>query len=249
MCIRDRYMGEFDGIKTASGLTIEKILSTSIANPSDKIGVFVESSDSLAKFEKLFSEVAKKAHGEGEPFDFSSMNRNSEKLEPIEILSVPSPATAKILGVSRNLNNVVFPAYMTDVEREQVLTSVSTALNEKIKGSMMSIEDAGTDTALQSAGFSDFIKLKAKNKDGIYSNWAKHRAVFISEDQAICILVNGRNHIKILSKITENNLSAAYAKLVEVHNIVAEKVAFCFDPKYGYLTSDIPQIGSGGLLY
>ena len=71
-------------------------------------------------------------------------------------------------------------------------------------------------------------------------------SVIISFLNRICILVNGKDHLRILSKIVDNKTKEAYAKLAEVHNAIDDKVKFARDAKAGFLVSSPDEIGTGG---
>ncbi len=117
--------------------------------------------------------------------------------------------------------------------------------------------------ALKNAGFAEYVDIARKDKGEIMANWPKDRLVFISDDSLyvtffhvaeqgdwllnrICVVVNGRNHLRIVSKVVENKLKEAYGKLVEVHNLIGAKAKYASDPKFGFLVNSPEEIGAGG---
>lgn len=62
------------------------------------------------------------------------------------------------------------------------------------------------------------------------------------------IVINGRDHLKIIAKIKEGNLGDAYKKLANIQNYIGSKIKYEIDPKLGFLCSDLQYIGSGRFL-
>lgn len=46
-------------------------------------------------------------------------------------------------------------------------------------------------------------------------------------------------------KVKDNKAKEAYAKLCEVHNVLAARLKFATDPKLGFLAADLEGVGSG----
>ena len=57
--------------------------------------------------------------------------------------------------------------------------------------------------------------------------------------------MNGRDHIKIISQISNNDINQAYVKLAEVHNAIGAQAKIAFDPKAGFLVNSPEEIGAG----
>lgn len=85
------------------------------------------------------------------------------------------------------------------------------------------------------------------------SDWPKSRSVFVTGDELyiqeltnrILIIVNVENHLRFISRIVDNDINKAYARLMEVHNQIGEKLKYAIDPTAGFLVSSPEEIGAG----
>lgn len=57
-------------------------------------------------------------------------------------------------------------------------------------------------------------------------------------------MINVINHIRIICKL--GDLSQTYTRLVELHNLIGNKLEYAFDSKAGFLVSFPEEIGDGG---
>lgn len=102
---------------------------------------------------------------------------------------------------------------------------------------------------LESAGLKECIDL-----EHVGSEVAKSQLVFLTKDKTYyfldyrrtCVLVNGRNHIRVVVRVVENDLKQAYEKLAEVHSLIGAKAKLAFDSRAGFLVSSPQELGTGG---
>jgi hypothetical protein len=91
-------------------------------------------------------------------------------------------------------------------------------------------------------------------KEEYKNNWSKDRYIFISNDQlyihfltsSLLILINMEDHLKFVSRVMDNDLTKAYARLMEVHNQICNKLKYALDSISGFLVSSLDEIGEGG---
>eukprot|EP00826_Nyctotherus_ovalis_P055530 TRINITY_DN7382_c0_g1_i1.p2 TRINITY_DN7382_c0_g1~~TRINITY_DN7382_c0_g1_i1.p2 ORF type:complete len:124 (+),score=21.70 TRINITY_DN7382_c0_g1_i1:478-849(+) len=84
------------------------------------------------------------------------------------------------------------------------------------------------------------------------SDWPKNRSVFVTNDElyiheftnSIFIVVNVENHLRFISRIVDNDINKAYARLIEIHNQIGEKLKYAIDPTAGFLVSSPEEIGA-----
>ena len=71
------------------------------------------------------------------------------------------------------------------------------------------------------------------------------KAIAISEDESISILINHENHITIQVLMSEDALHDAYNKAFEIVTCLSEYLDFAFDKKFGFLTARLTETGLG----
>jgi protein arginine kinase len=71
------------------------------------------------------------------------------------------------------------------------------------------------------------------------------RGVYISEDQSLSIVVNGDDHVCIQALDSGIRLRDVWARLNLMDDTLGGLLDFAFDPRWGYLTSSIGNVGTG----
>lgn len=71
------------------------------------------------------------------------------------------------------------------------------------------------------------------------------RAVFISNDEKISIMVNEEDHLRIQCILPGFDPRQAYDTVNKIDDLLNERLTFSFSEKYGYLTSCPTNIGTG----
>lgn len=69
--------------------------------------------------------------------------------------------------------------------------------------------------------------------------------LILSKDEAVSIMINEEDHVRIQSVTSGMNLYKAYKMANEVDDISNEKLSYAFDEKYGYLTTCPTNVGTG----
>jgi len=113
--------------------------------------------------------------------------------------------------------------------------------NTKFKSEMEKVE------------FDAYVRVDMVEKEKLYENWPERRFAFVTEDQRylfvssnrICIFVNGKDHIRMIVQIVDNDLNEAYKRLMEIHNLIGTKVMYAVDSKAGFLVTAPEGIGTG----
>lgn len=73
----------------------------------------------------------------------------------------------------------------------------------------------------------------------------KARAAAIREDEAISIMVNEEDHLRIQSLLPGLQLESAWWEATKVDDALEQRLAFSFDEKKGYLTACPTNVGTG----
>ena len=81
---------------------------------------------------------------------------------------------------------------------------------------------------------------------GFYNHWPHGRAVYISGDKQIEIVVNDYDHVKIIVEEQFDGIGKAYDRLVRIHEHLetAAGNTFCKSDKLGYLSTDPSKCGT-----
>lgn len=71
------------------------------------------------------------------------------------------------------------------------------------------------------------------------------RGVYISEDQALSIVVNGLNHLTIQYNATGLQPQEVWVRLNRVDDTLGERLGYAFDDRLGFLTAELATTGTG----
>ncbi len=132
----------------------------------------------------------------------------------------------------RNLKDRHFNCNSSDIEQKQVLDLLVKTIN---------------DCGFKSENLSNVGKSVIENllcndllEQEFVSNYTNQGLVNI--DNAT-IQINGANHIEIFAK--DSNVYDAYVKAKEIDKLLCNKLSFAYSDKYGFLTPNVKNIGSG----
>ncbi len=146
------------------------------------------------------------------------------------------------IRLARNLKNTPFPSYMNEQDKK--------ALNEKVKNAVLN-SDTPYAKALK------YISMEDVPENEIYAMVERHiispdfakktegRAVIISEDESICVMIGEEDHIRIQVILPGLALNKAYEIADSIDNLLASKLEFAYDNQLGFLTECPTNIGTG----
>ena len=142
--------------------------------------------------------------------------------------------------LARNLASIPFPSRMTKEQANEVIDKVWTALSSSgLKDSLTLIKTEEADSLYLSS---------LVEKHLISPEFAKGnlpRAVAISKDEKISIMINEEDHIRIQVFTEEPSLSSAYETADKIDTLLSEKLDIAFHEKYGFLTACPTNLGTG----
>ncbi|MFZ7133007.1 MAG: protein arginine kinase [Eubacteriales bacterium] len=143
------------------------------------------------------------------------------------------------IRLARNIKNLPFPLFLSDDSAEKIVHMVD-------------------DVVLESTDLSPFTKIELKQ---LTSNEKRmlvekhltspelgnhaYSTVFIRNDEKVSIMINEEDHIRIQCILEGFQLENAYAIANKVDDLLEAKISYCFDEKYGYLTSCPTNLGTG----
>jgi len=132
----------------------------------------------------------------------------------------------------RNLKGVKFEPNITDLEQKEILKlclDATTACG--LKGSAIG---EMSESVVNNLLASDFVE-----NDFVY-NHSNHAC---AQNKNVTVQINGKNHIEILAK--DGDIFSAYKNAKQIDKKLCNKLNFAYTDKYGFLTPDIKNIGSG----
>ncbi len=76
-------------------------------------------------------------------------------------------------------------------------------------------------------------------------NGRTHAGVYVSEDQAFSIAINGANHVCITAIAPGLQVQEVYNRINLIDDTLAGMLDYAFDKKFGFLTRSISHVGTG----
>ncbi|MFA6915446.1 MAG: protein arginine kinase [Parachlamydiales bacterium] len=147
---------------------------------------------------------------------------------------------ATSLSLQRNIEKFKFPGKMTPDRRQQVVSITSKGLT-----------DSG---ALDQAVLLKGDEISPLDKEYLMEHFLslqsfQHAHVgegFVVDNTGTFIAsFNLNNHIHFTQLDTENDLEKAWNTLVKIESTLGEDLGYAFSPKFGFLTADPHQCGTG----
>ena len=140
--------------------------------------------------------------------------------------------------LARNLKGIPFPNTMSESDGEKVIEKVSEALSKlNYKFNLVRLNEI-SDMERQKLFEQHFISPQMlKNPE--------HKAVFISEDEAVAIMINEEDHIRFQSIYAGSESEKAYDLVSKIDDFLGENLQYAFHRKYGHLTACPTNVGTG----
>ena len=151
-------------------------------------------------------------------------------------------AVSTRVRLARNLKDTPFPSRLSLEEKNKVC--------EKIKNAILQ-----SDTPF--AKSLKFISMANVPDNEVFAMVERHiispefaskkagRAVIISEDESVCVMVGEEDHIRIQVILPGLNLDKAYDIAESMDDLLSSKCGFAYDDQLGYLTECPTNLGTG----
>lgn len=143
--------------------------------------------------------------------------------------------------LARNLSNYPFPVKMSAEQSEELL--------EKLKGRLENLEDGDRSyryISMKSLSDTDKVALVERHQvsDTLIMKTEAAGAV-LSEDEAVSILLNEEDHIRIQALAAGMNLKKAWLLADKLDDEINKSFCYAYHDKLGYLTSFPTNVGTG----
>lgn len=156
----------------------------------------------------------------------------------------PEPIVSCQCAVVRNLRGFVFPACCIDDERRAIESRVQEALDKATDipaGRYYAVDDMDETTArfLAERRLITYEMLCAVGPRGVY----------VSDDQALAVMVNGYDHIVIRVLAADGKVAEAWRLADHVDDILGASLDFSYNERLGYLARSLRMVGTGLKVY
>jgi protein arginine kinase len=147
------------------------------------------------------------------------------------------------IRLARNLANVPFPHQMTEAQAEELIQQVDAGIKE--------INLVGLPSKVQLYRLANVPALDRQvlvEKHLIspqQSQQARGRAVAISDDEAVSIMVNEEDHLRIQCLASGMQLKELWRIASTVDDALEQRLTYAFDTHRGYLTACPTNVGTG----
>lgn len=140
--------------------------------------------------------------------------------------------------LARNIKGIPFPNRMSAEDAEKVITMVSDALSKlNYKFNLVRLNSL-TDIERKRLMEEHFISPQMlKNPE--------HKAVFLSEDEAVAIMINEEDHIRMQCIYAGLEGTKSYDLISKIDDFLGETLQYAFHKKYGHLTACPTNVGTG----
>jgi protein arginine kinase len=144
--------------------------------------------------------------------------------------------------VARNLNNRPFPHLLAEADARQIIQSVGTAIDNmetECSGSLELVE-LGELTPVER----QILVEKHLISPDLLENFQK-KAVIISSDEVISIMVNEEDHLRLQCLLPGLQLKEAWEAINLLDDGLEKTLEYAYDEDLGYLTSCPTNVGTG----
>lgn len=161
-------------------------------------------------------------------------------------MEATGPASDIVLSsrvrLARNIEGLPFPHLMSEEQVEQVIKLVEAAVREL---NLMGVAPKVELYRLGTAAPLDREVLVEKHLISPHHARESRAAVAISDDEAISIMVNEEDHLRIQCLFPGLQLDEAWKLASRVDDALEQKITYAFSEKRGYLTACPTNIGTG----
>ncbi len=146
------------------------------------------------------------------------------------------------IRLARNLADMPFPARMTEAQREELKERVKNALQESNTPFAKTLKFIDM-AAVPENEIGAMVERHIISPEFAASN--KNRAIILSEDESISIMVGEEDHLRIQVLLGGLQLEKAYDIAEQLDSILHANLHFAFDSQLGFLTECPTNLGTG----
>ncbi len=143
--------------------------------------------------------------------------------------------------LARNLKNYPFPNRLSDAGARALVKEVSEKLTDTKgeEGKLLVCRPNAMDEIERMAMVERHILSPA------IAGKKQTTGLLMSENEAVCIMVNEEDHLRIQGMTGGMNIKTAFERANRMDNIAGKMMELAYDKKYGYLTACPTNVGTG----
>ncbi len=143
------------------------------------------------------------------------------------------------IHLARNIKQFPFPARLSMQDKLKV--------NSVIKGAAESINDYSFNHyEMKTLSQAEVVSLAERHLvSPEFASSRDGRALLLTDDEAVSIMLNEEDHIRLQVMYAGFALDEAYRTADRIDSQLSEKLQFAFDDRLGYLTQDPTALGTG----
>ena len=143
------------------------------------------------------------------------------------------------IHLARNIKQFPFPASLSMQDKLKVNTIVKNATDELNSYSFNYYE-------MKTLSQAEVVSLAERHLvSPEFASSSDGRALLLTEDEAVSVMLNEEDHIRLQVMYAGFALDEAYRTADEIDNRLSEKLQFAFDDRLGFLTQDPTVLGTG----
>lgn len=146
------------------------------------------------------------------------------------------------IRLARNLRNHPFPMLATNDQSQEVLNKALAVLQDDVLQSISRFE------ALKLSDMNELEKKVLVEKHLISPNLAnesRNGAVFLSENEAVSIMINEEDHLRIQCLYPGFQIKEAWDLAGQIDDVFESRLNYAFDERRGFMTSCPTNVGTG----
>ena len=146
------------------------------------------------------------------------------------------------IRLARNINGIPFPSRITDEQMNEVNRLVRNAVENSNTPYARSLKYIDMCDIPENERFS-MVERHIISRE--FASNFKNRAIIISEDESICIMLGEEDHIRIQVVLAGLQLEKAYDIAESIDSLLCGSLDLAFDERLGFLTECPTNLGTG----
>lgn len=157
-------------------------------------------------------------------------------------VSQSTVAVSTRIRLARNINGIPFPSKMSPKHFKDVNEAVREAIKKSDSPIAKSLKFIAMDDIPEIERFAMVERHIISKK---FASDYQNRAIIISEDESICIMLGEEDHIRVQVLLSGIQFERAYELADSVDSILCNGLDLAFDSRIGFLTECPTNLGTG----
>ncbi len=151
-------------------------------------------------------------------------------------------AVSTRIRLARNINGIPFPSKMKNEEFKRVNNLVRNAINKSDAPIIKTLKYIEMDNVPE---IERFAMVERHIISQQFASNYQNRAIIISDDESICIMLGEEDHIRVQVLLAGLQLEKAYEIANQIDDVLCSNLDLAFDKRIGFLTECPTNLGTG----